>query len=175
MPGQDLGQAFNGETLAGEMAGQEQTDAQGFSLQAGVEAGLAEDHCVATVLPGGIEQFARRAAGHRRRANTLLRIADQLQPLDLQELLQLRGKPPERERIGEPSAAAGTLALRVRQQRRDAAELQPGGQSLVDPLAGRVEGRMGVKTATWAAIRSKSSRPTIVSAVSRLVAANGIG
>jgi hypothetical protein len=79
-----------------------------------VEAGLAYDHRVAIVLSGGVEQFARRAARHRHGANGLLRVADQLQPLDRQELLEPLGKVSERERIGQPSPAAGPLAFRVR-------------------------------------------------------------
>ena len=173
--GQHFGQRLDGETLAGEVAGQQQANAQRFGLEARVESGLAHHHRVATVLPGGVEQFARRAARHRHGANGLIRLADELQPLDRKEPLEPLGKLPERKRIGEPSPSARALAFRVRHQRRDAAQLKAGGQSLIDSLAGRVERRMGLNTATRAAIKSSSIRPTVVSAVSRFVAANGIG
>ena len=176
LSGQDIGQALDGESFTGEMAGQQQADAQGFRLQTGVKAGLAHDHRgAAVVLPCGVEQFAGPLHPTATVRTVCFGSPTNCNRSIAKKLLEPRGKLPERKWIGEPSPAARALAFRVRQQRRDAAKLKAGGQTLVDPLAGRVERRMALKTAMCAAIKSSSIRPIVVSAVSRFVAANGMG
>ena len=72
----------------------------------------------------------------------LVRLADHLQPLDLQEPFQPFGKLIERLWLAQPTPSARALAFRVRQQRRDAAQLQPDGQPLVHALRCRIERRV---------------------------------
>ena len=142
LAGQHVGKTHHSEALAGEMAGQEQGNAESFGFQTSVKSGLAHQHRVATVLPGGVEQFAGRAAGHRDRANGFVGLADQLQPVDREKPLEPLGKLPKQKRFGEPSPAASALTFGVRRKRRDAAQFETGRQTLVDPLAGRVERRV---------------------------------
>ena len=115
--GERLGQSFDGEPLAGEVAWQQEADARRFGFETGVKPSFAKHHRVAAVVPGGVEKLVGRAASDRHGANLMVRPTDHLQPLDAEESFQAVGEFVERDGFFEPSPAARAFAVDVRRQR----------------------------------------------------------
>src|SRR4051794_26593969 len=90
--GQHVCQPLDAKALAGKMAGQQQTDSGSFGLDAGMKPRLARDQTIAAQGPRGSEKLAGAATGHGHTLDLAIRFTDELQMLDGQEPLEIRGQ-----------------------------------------------------------------------------------
>src|SRR6478752_3272188 len=74
--GEEGGEAFDGKSLAGVMAGQEEGDAAGFGVVTGVETCFAGDEELAAASDGEVEEFTGTAAGDGDAGDGALEVAD---------------------------------------------------------------------------------------------------
>ena len=136
-----VGKAFDRKTLTGKVAGQYQADGVGFGIEAGVESGFADDHRVATGFDGVRQELARRSARDCNRADFPFRSERFALGRFLKSFLPFR-RVRQRYRLFEPAPTTCAVADCVGNKRRDASQLQPFRQTLVDARAGGIERRM---------------------------------
>ena len=143
--GHDPGQVLDRESFAREMTWQQQRHLRGLRFQARVQVGFSQHEQIATCFPRFRQELSRRTTGDRHSLHRRIQRSDKVQVVQGQELFQSFGQLAERGRSGHASDPSGTGTRRRSDdghERHDVHQRESFRQPLVNPAAGRIEGRM---------------------------------